>query len=78
VAHSGGGPGTQNSGSINVNLGADPFLSLDPQQAAVNNAGTYAGILGINQLSGFVTDSAGDCLPMACDVIYTPLYHYPR
>jgi hypothetical protein len=78
VAHSGGGPGTNGSGAINVNLGSDPFLTLDPQQAAVNNAGTFAGSLGVNQLAGFITDTAGDCLSLVCDVIYTPLYHYPR
>jgi hypothetical protein len=78
VAHSGGGPGTQNTGAINVNLGADPFLTLDPQQSAISAAGTFAGVLGTNQLAGFMTDTAGDVLPLACDLIYTPLYHYPR
>jgi hypothetical protein len=78
AAHSGGGPGTQSTGTLNVNLGADPFLTLDPQQAAVSAAGTFAGILGVNQLAGYITDTAGDVLPLAVDLIYTPLYHYPR
>jgi hypothetical protein len=75
AAHSGGGPGTQNTGALNINMGADPFLTLDPQQAAVSAAGTFAGVLGTNQLAGFITDTAGDVLPLACDLIYTPLYH---
>lgn len=46
VAHSGGGPGTQSTGAINVNLGADPYLTLDPQQAAVSAAGRLPGRWG--------------------------------
>jgi hypothetical protein len=78
AAQSGGGPGTQSSGAINVNLGADPYLTLDPQQAAVSSANTYAGTLGVNQFAAYITDTAGDVLPFACDLIYTPLYLYPR
>jgi hypothetical protein len=78
AAHSAGGPGTQSTGAPNINLGADPYLTLDPQQAAVSATGTFAGVLGVNQLAGFMTDTAGDVLPLACDLIYTPLYHYPR
>jgi hypothetical protein len=40
--------------------------------------GAFAGVLGTNQLARFITDTAGDVLPLACDLIYTPLYHYPR
>lgn len=70
--HGGGGPGTQTTGTVNVNLGADPYLTLDPQVAAT------AGVPGVNQLCGYITDAAGDALPLACDLIYTPLYLYPR
>jgi hypothetical protein len=80
----GGGPGTSSSGVINVNSGADPALLLDPTLAlaaisiasgAVANA---AGGSGVNQLAGVVTDNAGAVLPLHAEVVYSPLYLYPR
>jgi hypothetical protein len=65
------GPGTQNSGNINVNSGADPALILDP---GLENA---AG-LAVNQLVGFAADNNGAVLGMACEISYTPLYLWPR
>jgi hypothetical protein len=58
-----GGAGTQSTGTINANYGADPYLTLDPAISA-----------GVNQLAGVIADQAGTVLPMACDLVYTPLY----
>jgi len=66
-AHSGGGPGTQTTGAINVNPGADPYLTLDP----------LAGD-GACQIVAFCADSLGTVLPVACEITYEPLYLYPR
>jgi hypothetical protein len=80
-AHGGGGPGTQGTGVINVNSGADPALTLDPTLgvAAISNAvGTAAGGVGVNQLAGYVADGVGAVLPLHAEVSYSPLYLYPR
>ncbi|HEX6819433.1 MAG TPA: hypothetical protein VF120_13735, partial [Ktedonobacterales bacterium] len=66
-AHAGGGPGTQTTGTINVNSGADPYLTVDP---------TLAG--GVNILVASVTDGAGDVLPIVGELVYAPLYLAPR
>lgn len=66
-AHAGGGPGTQTTGTLNVNSGADPYLTLDP---------TLAG--GANQLVAVMTDGAGDVLPFVGELVYSPLYVQPR
>jgi len=66
-----GGPGTQNTGVININSGADPYLTLDPTVSC----GTVAGV---NQLAGYVADNAGAVLPLAVELQYSPLYLYPR
>ncbi len=78
-ARGGGGPGTQSSGSIGVNSGADPFLTLDPTIICAPGAGGLgAGGAGVNQLTALMADGAGAVLPVACDLVYTPLYLYPR
>ncbi len=70
-AKSAGGPGTQTTGIINLNSGADPYLILDP--TLENNGG-----LGVNQLAGYLADGAGAVLPLHAVVQYSPLYLYPR
>lgn len=76
-AHGAGGPGTQTTGLINVNSGADPYLSLDPTLTlAPLGAGTLSG--GINQMGAYVADQAGTVLPFVADIVYSPLYLYPR
>ncbi len=70
-AHAGGGPGTQSSGAININSGADPYLTLDPAQQ-------LAGAGGVNTLVACVTDGAGTVLPLHLELQYTPLYLWPR
>ena len=78
-ARGGGGPGTQSSGSIGVNSGADPYLTLDPTIICAPGAGGMgAGGAGVNQLTALMADGAGAVLPIACDLVYTPLYLYPR
>ena len=77
AGHGAGGPGTQATGAPNVNLLADPYLTLDPQLTAAATSGA-AGAAGVNQFVGYVSDSAGDVLPLLCDLMYTPLYLYPR
>jgi hypothetical protein len=67
-----GGAGTQNSGAINVNSGADPLLTLDPAQAGGN------GSMGVNQLVAVISDQAGAVLPCFAEVSYSPLYLEPR
>jgi hypothetical protein len=37
-----------------------------------------AGASGVNQLAGVVTDNAGAVLPLHVEVVYSPLYLYPR
>ncbi|HEX9068223.1 MAG TPA: hypothetical protein VF807_05600, partial [Ktedonobacterales bacterium] len=64
-AHGGGGPGTASSGPVNVNLTADPYLTLDPT-------------LGSNQLVASLADSTGAVLPLVADILYTPQYLEPR
>ncbi|HEX8996042.1 MAG TPA: hypothetical protein VF812_08425, partial [Ktedonobacterales bacterium] len=78
--HAGGGPGTTSSGPINVNSGADPYLTLDPTVgcAAVSGATTAAGGSGVNQLVAVVADGAGVVLAFAAEIQYSPLYLYPR
>ncbi len=70
-AHAGGGPGTQTSGAININSGADPYLTLDPAQQLAGNG-------GVNTLVGCVTDGSGTVLPLHLELQYTPLYLWPR
>ena len=65
--HAGGGPGTQTTGALNVNSGADPYLSVDP---------TLAG--AVNVLVASMTDGSGDVLPVVGEVTYSPLYLQPR
>jgi hypothetical protein len=79
-AHAGGGPGTSSTGVINVNSGADPQLTLDPtlSVAAIASPATAAGGVGVNQLAGYVADGAGAVLPLAVEIVYDPLYLYPR
>jgi hypothetical protein len=76
-AHAGGGPGTSSTGVINVNSGADPQLTLDPTLSIASTA-TAAGGVGVNQLAGYVADGAGAVLPLAVEIVYDPLYLYPR
>ncbi len=70
-ARGAGGPGTQSTGVININSGADPYLTLDPTVSC----GTVAGV---NQLAGYVADNAGTVLPLHVELQYSPLYLYPR
>ncbi|HEX8995403.1 MAG TPA: hypothetical protein VF812_05195 [Ktedonobacterales bacterium] len=78
--HAGGGPGTTSSGPINVNSGADPYLTLDPSVscAAVSGSTTAAGGSGVNQLAAVVADGVGAVLAFAAEIQYSPLYLYPR
>jgi hypothetical protein len=69
VGHAGGGVGTLNTGSLNVNGGADPYLTLDP---------TLAGSAGVNQLVGYVADQGGAVQALYAEVLYSPLYLQPR
>lgn len=66
-SHAGGGPGTQSTGTLNVNSGADPYLTLDP---------TLAG--DVNVLVATLTDGAGDVPPIVGELVYSPLYLQPR
>ncbi len=70
-AHAGGGPGTQATGAININSGADPYLSLDPAQQLAGNG-------GVNQLAAYIADGAGAVLPFHAEIQYSPLYLWPR
>ena len=70
-AHGSGGPGTTGSGAINVNSGADPYLTVDPQLQLGGNG-------GVNQLAAYISDGSGSVLPVHADLQYTPLYLYPR
>ena len=72
VAHAAGGTGTSTSGVINVNGSADPYLTLDPALTLPGQSG------GINQIVALLTDSAGTVLPIAGDLLYSPLYLWPR
>ncbi len=70
-ARGAGGPGTTTTGSINVNFGADPYLTLDPQQH-------LSGGDAFNQIAALLTDGAGAVLPIYAEISYSPLYLYPR
>ena len=70
-AHAGGGPGTQSTGGININSGADPYLALDPQQQ-------LSGAGGVNVLAAYLTDTSAAVLPFYAELAYSPLYLYPR
>lgn len=70
--HGGGGPGTQGTGTVNVNNGADPYLMLDPTVQIAGQSG------GINQVVGYVADGAGAVLALHAQVSYSPLYLWPR
>ena len=69
-----GGPGTQATGAVNVNSGADPYLLLDPQQAG------GGGQQGVNQVVAIIADasSSASVLPCFAEVSYAPLYLEPR
>ena len=71
AARGAAGPGTQTSGNINVNSGADPALTLDP--TLENAAGVSA-----NQLVALLTDNNAAVLGVVCEISYTPLYLWPR
>jgi hypothetical protein len=71
AAHAGGGPGTQGTGSVNVNSGADPYLTLDPQ-VQLNGSGA------VNQLLAYLADGSAAVLPFYAEITYSPLYLYPR
>ena len=62
------GPGTQATGGVNVNSGADPYLTLDPGQA------------GFNQVVAIIADasSSASVLPCFAGVSHSPLYLEPR
>jgi hypothetical protein len=70
-AHAGGGPGTQTTGSVNLNPGADPTLTLDPNLR-------LAGGPGANQLLAYLADNSAAVLPVFAEIAYSPLYLYPR
>ncbi|HLJ82300.1 MAG TPA: hypothetical protein VKT52_12485, partial [Ktedonobacterales bacterium] len=70
-AHAGGGPGTQSSGAININSGADPYLTLDPA-LQLNGSG------GVNELAGYIADQSAAVLALHAEIAYSPLYLYPR
>jgi hypothetical protein len=70
-AHAGGGPGTQATGAININSGADPHLTLDPTQQLAGNG-------GVNQLAAYIADGSGTVLPFHAELQYSPLYLWPR
>jgi hypothetical protein len=71
AAHAAGGVGTVATGAVNVNSGADGYLTLDPTLGSWNGA-------GVNQAVGVVADQAGSVLPLVCEVSYSPLYLDPR
>jgi hypothetical protein len=71
AARGAGGPGTAASGNISVNPGADPYLTLDPQQR-------LAGGTAFNQFAALITDGNSTVLPVFAEVSYSPLYLYPR
>jgi hypothetical protein len=71
-AQGAGGAGTQGTGAINVNSGADPALTLDPSQVGAN------GIAGVNQLVAIVSDQAGGVYGCYGEISYSPLYLEPR
>jgi hypothetical protein len=75
VGHGGAGPGSQTSGNINVNSGADPCLTLDPGLMSSSGQSVQQGI---NQVVASVSDQVGAALGMAAEVSYTPLYLWPR
>jgi len=70
-AHAGGGPGTNGSGAINVNSGADPYLTLDPTLEIGGNG-------GVNELVGYIADGNAAVLALYGEIAYSPLYLYPR
>jgi len=71
AAHSSGGPGSQTTGVININSGADPYLTLDPT-LQINGAG------GVNQFAAYIADGSATELPFYAELQYSPLYLYPR
>ena len=76
AARGGGGLGTQHTGSLNVNLGADPHLTLDP---TIGVPGGAPGVgEGVNQLAGYIADGQGNVLPLHTEIQYDPLYLWSR
>jgi hypothetical protein len=69
-ARGGGGPGTQSTGTISLNPAADARLTLDPGQQS-------SGI-AFNQFAAYITDDAATVLPLYAEIVYAPLYLYPR
>jgi hypothetical protein len=66
-ARGGGGPGSQSTGSIGVNSGADPYLTLDPTIVCPAGSGSMgAGGPGVNQFTALMADGAGAVLSIAC------------
>ena len=72
-SRAGGGPGTQTTGSININSGADPYMLLDPQVTVAQT-----GQQGVNQVVGYLADGNAAVLPFAAEIAYYPLYLWPR
>lgn len=66
----GGLPGTSSSYNINTNQLADNYLTLDPTQTVSGST--------LNQATALVTDNNNAVLPCYVDIVYTPLYLYPR
>jgi hypothetical protein len=71
ASHAAGGAGTLSTGTVNVNSGADPYLTLDPTLGSWNGA-------GVNQAVGVVYDEQATVLPLLAEVVYSPLYLQPR
>lgn len=66
------GAGTQSSGGINVNSGADPALLLDPALVGANSSA------GVNQLVALIADQTTAVQAGYAEVSYSPLYLEPR
>ncbi|HEU5424115.1 MAG TPA: hypothetical protein VFU72_11285, partial [Nitrolancea sp.] len=70
-----GGPGTTGQGTINVNLAADPLLTVDP---TVDVSGV-SGARGVNQLVVVANDATGgNTWALHAELQYSPLYLFPR
>jgi hypothetical protein len=74
AAHAAASTGTLTTGVLNVNGSADPYLLLDPSTTISGQA--PAG--GINQLAAIIADASATILPLAADLLYSPLYLLPR
>jgi hypothetical protein len=69
---SAGGSGTQSSPTVNINPSSSPFMYLDPNQT----------VAGVNQICGFITigvvNQSQQVMPLHCEIMYSPLYLWPR